>query len=659
MNSHRVGGRSLWEIAEQVIRHLASWSHRGPGCRSDGRNCDRFELGLHFWSTVKRRAIAVREDVKDQHIRRAFGRAGGGTLFHLASELIEGERALREDEGGGFAVLVTDGHPANAFTARAAIRTLCDVRERDGAPVRTYALGFGGASKDELNSMLAAAGGTGRCCLREDGRRCDPDSEAHRLDPCEMVEYERRERDRLVAEFEAMLGPAQRDQWGRVFTYLDRHNSMTRGALTHKIDVAYDMAMFWRWHLGQDPDRRDWLRQMRRTLSHVVRHQYTHSWYSRGGYAARAERLPSSRWYYLRTERDSSGDVTGGIRCTGGIAAHTGPELRRHLLEVFDENECRYELALPAGMQGAPAEPDSVEVSLRFTDIGADLEIPHIGDTAGRSSMVDRLRNWGIQGHGRYRHEGWRFADAQRTEIQLSDRLCGLLGAAQGGAVSAVTTRVCGGCRDEGEPCTVSCDEGDPHCFGGQRVGRCARGVVRCVRGASVCMPVRSPMPEICNGLDDDCDGRVDDLSANATEWSEPEYDLSTVYEGEYEGAYCNYENSCVCDAVAAGHGGSAAADDEFEAMLAHRRRTSSCVCVAGLSPSSESGSSAQHQREPVAPDAADGEPACAMGSSGMRRGPAHDRGVPFAALGILFSLLWCGRSSRADSPVTSRTIDN
>lgn len=177
-------------IARRVLADLAQWSHKGLGCYSDGTNCDRLRLGIHFWSTSKKKKYSAQEDMTPEMIKNAFDTNSptGGTNFHLAGELLRDESALTDPDAANIGLMVTDGEPSSLSTVQQDLTTTCNIRKRDAAPIATYVLGFGVQNADHVNSLVAAAGGTGSCCEGPNCRMDDPESS---LDPCELSASQR------------------------------------------------------------------------------------------------------------------------------------------------------------------------------------------------------------------------------------------------------------------------------------------------------------------------------------------------------------------------------------------------------------------------------------------------------------------------------------
>lgn len=174
--------------ARGVLGDLADWSHQGYGCDADGTNCDKLRLGLHFWANGKNTEISADEDTLKSHVHAAFDRndpPSGGTSFHIATELLRDENKLTDATSPNIGIMVTDGAPNWGSTLKNSLKIACQIRKRSPAPIATYVLGFGSGNAENVNSLVAAAGGTGQCCL---GNGCSMNDPATALDPCDYAD---------------------------------------------------------------------------------------------------------------------------------------------------------------------------------------------------------------------------------------------------------------------------------------------------------------------------------------------------------------------------------------------------------------------------------------------------------------------------------------
>jgi MYXO-CTERM domain-containing protein len=110
----------------------------------------------------------------------------GGTETELAIDVMLSSTSLAEPDRPAAGVLITDGTPNWEENAEAAAEKICDLRFRDPGPANTYVVGFGADSNQPVNSFLAAAGGTGTCCVGT-SYPCD---EADQVDPCDLSSSE-------------------------------------------------------------------------------------------------------------------------------------------------------------------------------------------------------------------------------------------------------------------------------------------------------------------------------------------------------------------------------------------------------------------------------------------------------------------------------------
>jgi hypothetical protein len=480
--------RSKHNIARDVLADLADWSYDGFGCASDGSNCDRLHLGVHFWSSGKNTARSAQEDTDGNRIKQIFNNhwPSGGTYFHKAAELLRDENALNSPSNPNFGLMVTDGAPSGTSTVVSNIGITCDLRDRATAPVGTFVLGFGGNNAEQINSMVAAAGGTGNCC---EGSGCDVNDPAQQLDPCSLK--------------------------------------------------------------GQ-PGANGSLHDLVRSL----------------------------RYNDFDSGDDNRYDVP--VTCEGNIPATNAAALKSRLLNLFEGLECAYPLELLPDMTSAPENPVGTHVDVHLSNGAGLVSVPHIDDSAGQQDFVDRLNSKGVANPSDFADDGWSFGNQGRTYVELSPDLCSMVGQ---GDINQVDTQVCDACTQTGESCVAPCDGTEPYCDDeGFKVGRCREGIYRCIDDEDVCKSLRSPMPEICNGVDDSCDAQIDNLSDNEDEWSESQYDISSEYNGQYDGWYCGNRNACLCptgnpDSI----GGTVDDADEFQSMLDHQQQNGECVCGEGM----------------------------------------------------------------------------
>ncbi|MGM0557408.1 MAG: vWA domain-containing protein, partial [Myxococcota bacterium] len=593
--SSKVGGKSLWELARRVLADLAAWSYIGDGCGTgaNAQNCDRLHLGLDFWSSGSISKIAAGEDTRPQQIRDAFddeAPPSGGTQFHRAAELLRDEDNLQETSAPNFGLMVTDGYPDHQWTLRESAEILCNIRRRVNAPITTYVVGFGGNTDQQINSFVAAAGGTGSCCY---GNNCDPYEPAEAVDPCGMLDYEVVNRDAMINQFESELTAAQRSQWQSLYNYLSSSKGRTRETVNHKIDLAYDLMRYW----GLSNFSQSLRDRFKETMAYGTQHRYSRSSTWHGGSGDLPEQV--SDFSHLYADRDDTARLTNGLYCEGGVEAKNAAELKRRIIEIFESVECAFPLTLLPDMTSAPENPEATTVGIYLSNAQSMVDVPHVDNSAGQQQLVDELRAKGVNNAGRFGDDGWQFGNQSRTYVELTDDLCSEV---QSRNISRVDTQVCKLCEKTGQPCDVPCEQGDSNCGpDGYLMGRCKVGVYQCVQGEDTCVQTRNPMPEICNGIDDDCDGKRGDLRENEVQWSQPQWNLQSRYDGDYSGLSCFNRDVCACE-----NGepddihGSAADADEFQEHLRgqdadQKDGTANCYCGEGLESDATPAASMSH----------------------------------------------------------------
>jgi MYXO-CTERM domain-containing protein len=616
-----------WSAIEQIAKNLAVWSYQEPGCETDGTNCDKVRLGIHFWSgmnpdegATEVPVISVDEDTTESDMETAFDgiEPFGGTDFHHGARLLRDESNLTDPQRSNVGVFVTDGIAENAYTTREAARIMCDIRSRSTAPITTYVVGFAGAEQN-LNSMMAAAGGTGSCCYSDDG---DCDTEPV-YSPCEMYSYEQDNGSTIVETFENWLQanrPGDYNEWINLNTNIDSdshtEDSYNTGSVADRLGMIDDVA---RWKLkqdeGWDPQALDcqndpgdanstdgtefykWvLCETKKTLSYPVRHRYNGNI---------AEDVSSwSDFEYVYTLNHDSTFVAHDYVCTGAKQADDEDDLETELQAILGGLECTYPLSLLSGMESAPEFTNATKIRLYMPSLGSVVRVPHTDDSDGQSSFVSELDTLGIDNHESYSNDGWSFANEGRTSVSLSGNLCNLT---KGDTVDKVTTQVCRLCDPDlvGTPCNyVACtpdsppaspDVGDTAftsggqkcawteypcpqaptetCTGWAKTSRCGAGTYACDQdGFAFCESNRSPLPEICNGIDDDCDGAVDDLSDNPDDWTDAQMSLNSsagASSDELKGWYCVNRDVCHCpDGEADPIFGTSSDADELQTMV-------------------------------------------------------------------------------------------
>ena len=174
-----------WEASEIVINDVASATHRSGTCNppTDRSGCDTIRFGLGYFGDTADAGVTPGEDTMGA-ISTSLDNTGlqTDTYTGMAADLIADSPALDDASRPSIGVIITDGIAEDEETMEHAINRLCEVRERGTSPIQTYVVGFSGDADQALNSILAAAGGTGQCCY---GGSATCDS-ADRFDPCSI-----------------------------------------------------------------------------------------------------------------------------------------------------------------------------------------------------------------------------------------------------------------------------------------------------------------------------------------------------------------------------------------------------------------------------------------------------------------------------------------
>ncbi|MFP4598539.1 MAG: vWA domain-containing protein [Persicimonas sp.] len=618
-------GGSRWSEAKTVAQNLADWSYQGSGCEDDGTNCDKLRLGVHFWNSNSFAVHPAMEDMTSAIMGDAFDDYGptGGTQFHQAAKLLAGETALEDPDNPSNAIFITDGKPDHAFTTREGVRRFCDLKNRASSPVATYSVGYQGGN-EPLNSLIAAAGGTGQCCFSGDGD-CDDENE---VSPCEMYQYELDNGQSIVDDFVAWLDSnGYRAQWDEIVQAHEdsgyTSDSFNAGTVATHLDMVDDSARFLYANLVGDPelidcnvdsgdpngDEEAFLRhtlcRTEQTLAYVVRHKYNSE-------DKVAEEHSLDDYWKLKDIRDDSPFLAHQYVCNGSKFANDSQALYEELQAILEAMECTYPLSLLDDQESAPEFTDATHVKLYMPEYDAVVRIPYAEDDDGLQEFEDEMCALGVPNCTSYGDDGWSFANEGRTAVELSAELCDYT---KSDDVEKVTTQVCRTCDPDqlGDACDwvkcnptsfpdgsdgygyddegVQCQEVDhpcpdnPNetCTSWAKTGRCGMGEYACDdRGLPYCEQVHSRMPEICNGVDDDCDGDIDDLAENREEWDDDKYDITGE---DYDGWYCSYHDSCRCpDGQPDSIGGDKTDDDEFVSMMEHQQEYGNCECGEGLS---------------------------------------------------------------------------
>ena len=358
----------------------------------------------------------------------------------------------------------------------------------------------------------------------------------------------------------------------------------------------------------------------------------------------------------------SSNRLDDDLTCRGSLQANSGSELKDQLLSIASSATCTFPLNVPAAYPKGSALEDPRATRVTFShaswapDLTDPIVIPHMSEN--KFLLRDRLKAKGLSVplSNDYTNEGWEFADAARTKVRFTPKLCALTNRPE---ATRATTQLACPCYEKGTACDVPCDPNDGSDIACEinadgdsvRAGRCRPGTLACVtiNGLPIetCVSDYSPQPEICNGVDDDCSGEPDDMEranphyasgARAHEWDQ---DRATLAAHDVpETAFCGFKSVCGCgpegpDALGAVPN---ATDNEWEMYL--DTWTGNCGCSEALMSTAEDGWAVVD--DPI--DAYDdpNAPTCAALSPASA---AHAPGWALALLGAMFGLLGAAHS--------------
>jgi hypothetical protein len=178
-----------WEASKIVIDDVATATHRSGTCNppTDRSGCDKILFGLGYFGDTATAGVPPGEDTLAT-IQSSLSTTPlqTDTYTGVAADLIADSPELQDASRPSIGVVITDGIAEDEETMQHAIERLCEARERATSPIQSYVVGFSGDADQALNSILAAAGGTGQCCYGNSAN-CDP---ADRFDPCEISDSE-------------------------------------------------------------------------------------------------------------------------------------------------------------------------------------------------------------------------------------------------------------------------------------------------------------------------------------------------------------------------------------------------------------------------------------------------------------------------------------
>jgi hypothetical protein len=165
-NSGSMSG-TKWNTAVTVVRELADAVIRSGACNLTSRaGCDDGRLGLGYFGSAAWTDVQPADRDSSQPIKTSLNNTspnGSSTNMSIGTAQISGNTTLLDASRTGIGVFITDGEPNPSTSTQGAKNNLCTARQRAVAPVATYVVGFGSGANPHINSMLAAAGGTGVC----------------------------------------------------------------------------------------------------------------------------------------------------------------------------------------------------------------------------------------------------------------------------------------------------------------------------------------------------------------------------------------------------------------------------------------------------------------------------------------------------------------
>lgn len=186
---------SLLKVAKLALTDVANSVYTpGPCSGPSDPNCDSIRLGIGYFGSNQlatspygidaKVVVNCGEDTAPTIITSVNSQtAGGGTGTRTqdALKLLDLTPTLNDNTRPNLGIIITDGAPDSTAIARGAVTNACAVRNRATNPVSTYVIGFGSGSAQQINSVVAAAGGTGQCC---NGGASAPCAAANEVDPC-------------------------------------------------------------------------------------------------------------------------------------------------------------------------------------------------------------------------------------------------------------------------------------------------------------------------------------------------------------------------------------------------------------------------------------------------------------------------------------------
>lgn len=177
--------QQMFEDVQNVAADLsASFGVPGGCTEADGTGCDTVRVGLSYFSDGITQITVPGEDTGGAISTGVADAATGGTTgIHQVAEALLNNAVLKDASRSNFGLIVTDGKFNTLQQVSDAVKGLCEARKRTAAPVMTYVMGPGTISDMTMNSLLAAAGGTGMCC---EGSHATCTGKKQ-FDPCDWV----------------------------------------------------------------------------------------------------------------------------------------------------------------------------------------------------------------------------------------------------------------------------------------------------------------------------------------------------------------------------------------------------------------------------------------------------------------------------------------
>lgn len=158
---------SSWERAQTIATGLSNSSTVPGGCtEDDGSGCDKLQVGLATFDNNVNVATEPGENTNVQIGNEINATAPKGlTGIDDVVEELRTTNSLKATDRDNVAIFITDGKANTETEVVNAINGICEARDRSPAPVKTYVIGLGPNSDDQMTSLFAAAGGSGACTL--------------------------------------------------------------------------------------------------------------------------------------------------------------------------------------------------------------------------------------------------------------------------------------------------------------------------------------------------------------------------------------------------------------------------------------------------------------------------------------------------------------